>query len=85
MAADQFDPKLVREVAREAMRLAASRRDDIDAAIRRLGGLGETPEDREALAAYRATRGDLFSAVRAEMLTAFVHITWPDERSRGAY
>jgi len=70
------DPKLVREVARETMRLAATRRDDIDVAIRRLGGLGDPSEDR---AAY----GELYAAVRAEMLTGFVHVTWADEQPRG--
>ena len=79
------DPKVVRDVAREAMRLAASRRDDIDVAIRRLGGLGDPPEDREALATYRTARGELYAAVRAEMLTAFVNITWPDEQPRGEH
>jgi hypothetical protein len=79
---NQLDPKIVRKVARSAMTLAAQRRDDIDHAILRHGGLGDRPEDPEALREYRTAYGALFAAVRAEMQAATVTVSWPDEQSQ---
>lgn len=74
------DPKIVRKVARTAMELAATRRDDLDLAIRRHGGLGEMPEDPEAKAEYRKAYGALYSAAAADMKAgATVVVSWPDE------
>ena len=75
----QFDPKIVRKVARSAMTLAAQRRDDMDHAILRHGNLGDCPEGGDELREYRTAYGALFAAVRAEMHTATVTVSWPDE------
>jgi hypothetical protein len=77
----ELDPQVVRKVARTAMELAATRRDDLDAAIRRHGGLGEMPEDPEAKAKYRKAYGALYSAAAADMKAAdTVVVSWPDDR-----
>lgn len=79
------DPEVVRKVARTAMDLAATRRDDLDAAIRRHGGLGEMPEDPQARGEYRNTYGALYSAAAADMkAVATVAASWPDEQPDGA-
>lgn len=74
------DPNIVRKVARSAMTLAAQRRDDIDHAILRHGNLGDRPEGGEELREYRTAYGALFSAVRAEMHTATIAVSWSDEK-----
>lgn len=75
------DPRIVRKVARAAMEMVVTRRDDLDSAIRRRGGLGDMPEDPEAKAEYRKAYGALYSAAAADMKAgATVTVSWPDEQ-----
>jgi hypothetical protein len=78
---EQTDPETVaRDVAREAMRLASQRRDDLDTAISRFGGLGDRPEDPDGLRAFRIAYSRLYDAARSQMRIAAVAVSWPDER-----
>lgn len=79
------DPRIARKVARAAMEMAATRRDDLDLAIRRHGGLGDMLEDPEAKAEYRKAYGALYSAAAADMKAgATVVVSWPDEQQDDA-
>ena len=53
----EYERLVARKVARAAMEMAATRRDDLDLAIRRHGGLGDMPEEPEAKAEYRKAYG----------------------------
>lgn len=79
----EYERLVTRKVARAAMELAATRQDDLDVAIRRLGGLGDMPEEPTAKAEYRKAYGALYSAAKSDMKAAAVTVSWPDEQDAG--
>jgi hypothetical protein len=80
------DPKIVREIAREALKMAARHRgrDYRPAAIVKSGILGDRPMGApgDASLAWANAYSNLSQAVGAEMRIAIVTVTvsWPDEQ-----
>lgn len=72
-----LDPQLVRELARETAQRSAGSGVCIDAVISEHDVMGEILASGDRTA-YRR----LYNAVSAEMKTAAVTVTWPDEKTQ---